>query len=132
MDLILFLKGFLGPIVAESARNALRIRYEILPYYYTLFYKSHLYGSTVARPLFHEYPKDSITYSIDRQFLIGPAFLVTPVLEEGKNNVTGYFPSDNWYDFSTGQQVTYKREGSSNGEWLTFVSNMTQISTVSL
>ena len=80
---------------------------------------------------YERYPKDSTTYSIDRQFLIGSAFLVTPVLDEGKNNVTGYFPSDNWYDFSTGKQVAYKKEGSTKGEWLTFMSNLTQISTVS-
>lgn len=39
----------------SAARNALNIRYEILPYYYTLFYKAHTRGNTVARPLFHEY-----------------------------------------------------------------------------
>ena len=55
---------------------------------------------------------------------------MTPVLEEGKTSVTGFFPSDNWFDFSTGKQVAYKKEGSSSGEWLTFSSSVTQISTV--
>lgn len=49
------LKAALGITVATAARNALQIRYQILPYYYTLFYKAHLFGNTVARPLFHEY-----------------------------------------------------------------------------
>ncbi len=44
----------MGGEVAKSAKNALLVRYEILPYYYTLFYKAHTNGHTVVRPLFHE------------------------------------------------------------------------------
>lgn len=48
------LKGALGNVVATAARQALLTRYEMLPYYYTLFYKAHTEGNTVVRPLFHE------------------------------------------------------------------------------
>jgi len=42
------------------------------------------------------------TWNCDRQFLIGPAFLVTPVLEEGKTAVTAYFPPGaDWFDYRT-------------------------------
>lgn len=51
------------------------------------------------------FTRDDRTYSIDRQFLIGPAFLVTPVLEEGVYSVTGYFPASHWYDYYTGELV---------------------------
>ena len=44
----------LGEPVISAAKRALNIRYELLPYYYTLFYKSHSFGNTVVRPLFHE------------------------------------------------------------------------------
>lgn len=119
----------MGPEVVNASRKALTIRYELLPYYYTLFYKAHMIGSTVARPLFHEYifklnsnpnkslnlgflifieprfTRDNRTYSIDRQFLIGPAFLVTPVLEQGAVLVDGYFPASHWYDYYSGDLV---------------------------
>lgn len=97
----------LGPVVISANKKSLEIRYKILPYYYTLFYKAHLFGNTVARPLFHEFTKDSNTYSIDKQFLIGPAFLVTPVLEEGKVDVNGYFPQGRWYDYHSGKIIHY-------------------------
>ena len=64
----------------------------MLPYYYTLFYKAHTTGSLVVRGLFQEFPYNKNCRNIDRQFLIGPAFLVTPVLEPGKTTVNGYFP----------------------------------------
>lgn len=47
--------------VAQSGRKALNIRYRLLPYLYTLFYQSHLYGSTVVRPLWHEYVSIALT-----------------------------------------------------------------------
>ena len=39
----------------EIIKTAIRNRYKILPYLYTLFYRSHVYGETVARPLLFEY-----------------------------------------------------------------------------
>ena len=42
----------MGPAVVVAARAALRERYRLLPYLYTLFYLAHTRGHTVARPLF--------------------------------------------------------------------------------
>ena len=47
------------------------------------------------------YPRDMEVRHIDRQFLWGSAFMVTPVLEEGKTSVDAYVPDDVWYDFHT-------------------------------
>ena len=47
------------------------------------------------------FPSDLNTYEIDRQFLWGPALLVTPVLEENQVTVEGYFPIGRWFDFYT-------------------------------
>ena len=44
----------MGQMVVMSAKKALNTRYYLLPYLYTLFYRAHLYGETVARPLFLE------------------------------------------------------------------------------
>jgi maltase-glucoamylase len=54
--------------------------------------------------IFDRFPKDSATYSIDRQFLIGPSILITPVIDEGKTSVLGYFPKDNWYSYYDGKK----------------------------
>lgn len=43
------------PNVADAAKKALKVRYRLLPYLYTLFYHGYISGSTVVRPVYHEY-----------------------------------------------------------------------------
>uniref|UniRef100_A0A8C2T861 Sucrase-isomaltase, intestinal-like n=1 Tax=Coturnix japonica TaxID=93934 RepID=A0A8C2T861_COTJA len=71
-----------GAQFAKIARSALRIRYSLLPYLYTLFFESHVHGNTVVRSLMHEFTSDQQTHGIDTAFLWGPAFMVAPVLQE--------------------------------------------------
>lgn len=47
------------------------------------------------------YPKDSRVRAIDKQFLWGPALMISPVLEKGKTTVDVYMPDDVWYDYYT-------------------------------
>ncbi|KAG3277340.1 maltase-glucoamylase, intestinal-like [Ictidomys tridecemlineatus] len=63
------------------SRSVMETRYTLLPYLYTLMFKAHTEGSTVVRPLLHEFVSDQVTWDIDDQFLLGPAFLVSPVLQ---------------------------------------------------
>uniref|UniRef100_A0ABI7Z2Y0 P-type domain-containing protein n=1 Tax=Felis catus TaxID=9685 RepID=A0ABI7Z2Y0_FELCA len=74
------------------SRKVLQTRYALLPYLYTLMHKAHVEGSTVVRPLLHEFTNDRVTWDIDRQFMLGPAILISPVLEsESGNASTGYW-----------------------------------------
>ncbi|XP_050537143.1 lysosomal alpha-glucosidase-like [Daktulosphaira vitifoliae] len=91
----------LGQLVVESARKALMIRYSLLPYLYSLFWKAHIYGETVVRPLFFEYFYDENTYEIDKQFLWGSALMICPVLSKDEIHVNIYLPNDLWYDYYT-------------------------------
>jgi len=80
-------------------KQALLMRYSLIPYWYTLFFEAVTASTTVVRPLLFEYssynncidiqlndlllfryPNDENTYNIDQQFLVGPAVLVSPNL----------------------------------------------------
>lgn len=89
--------------VARSARNALGLRYRLLPFLYTLAHEAHVMGHPIARPLFFEFAEDSATLGVSEQFLLGSCILVSPVLMEGATSVNAYFPKGTWYnlfDFS--------------------------------
>jgi alpha-glucosidase (family GH31 glycosyl hydrolase) len=90
--------------------KALHIRYTLLPYYYTLFYKAHTDGSTVIRPLFHEYPTDRTTLDLFLQFLIGPNIMIAPVTDNGARQVEVYIPSSYWYNYHTGARISDQRQ----------------------
>lgn len=81
-------------------------RYQLLPYLYTCFYHVNQQGGTVARPLFFEWPADSM--SIDHastQWLLGPGIMVAPVLQPGQDHVMVYFPKATWYSMWDYQRV---------------------------
>uniref|UniRef100_A0A2K6UC28 Maltase-glucoamylase n=1 Tax=Saimiri boliviensis boliviensis TaxID=39432 RepID=A0A2K6UC28_SAIBB len=103
------------------SRNVLQTRYTLLPYLYTLMHKAHTEGVTVVRPLLHEFVSDQVTWDIDNQFLLGPAFLVSPVLELNARNVTAYFPRARWYDYYTGVDINAR------GEWKTLPAPLDHI-----
>ncbi|KAL4599776.1 hypothetical protein ACB092_11G151100 [Castanea dentata] len=95
--------------VAESARNALGMRYKLLPYLYTLNYEAHISGAPIARPLFFSFPTYTEVYGLSTQFLLGSSLMVSPVLEQGKSEVTALFPPGSWYSlFDITQTITSK------------------------
>lgn len=89
-------------MVINSSKKALYVRYTLLPYLYTLMYNSHVYGDTVSRPLFFEFPSDSNTYQVDRSFLWGSGLYIVPVTEEYSTSVQTYLPAGRWYDWYSG------------------------------
>ncbi|DBA94742.1 TPA: hypothetical protein ACH3X1_002291 [Trebouxia sp. C0004] len=88
-------------------RHSLRERYALLPYLYTLFWETHTQGTPIMRPLWYEFPELTETYSLDQQFMFGPAMLVAPVMEPGSSNVEVFLPaSERWFDAHTGVEVS--------------------------
>ncbi|KAH9514809.1 hypothetical protein Btru_023695 [Bulinus truncatus] len=51
------------------------------------------------------FPQDDTTLSIDKQFMLGPAFLISPVLEDRLREVKAYFPQGRWFDYTTGERI---------------------------
>lgn len=110
-----------GPEIAESSKNALLVRYTLLPYLYTLFYHSVTNGGTVARALWHEFPTDFATRTIDTQFMWGSGLLISPVLQEGAVEVEAYFPNARFFNYFSGAEET------SRGETITIPTPMESI-----
>lgn len=96
--------------VADATRAAAAIRYALLPYMYTLFARASGEGVTVMRALAWEFPDEPWLANADRQFLLGPALMVTPVLVQGADSVDGVFPGTGkgtvWYDWYNGSDVS--------------------------
>eukprot|EP00121_Abeoforma_whisleri_P011890 Awhi_evm1s10972 len=98
--------------VADASRFSLNAKYEILPYFYTLFHDAHQgTGAYVLRSLMFDYPTDKIARNTTDQFLVGHAIMLAPVVEYKKTSRSVYFPDDSvWYHWRSGIPVGEKRE----------------------
>ena len=92
-----------GSDATRTIRDAIRRRYQLMPYLYTLFEAAHREGSPVLRPLWYEFPDDPSVWAREDAVMLGPAILVHPVLVQGADAVDVALPEGVWYDFDTGE-----------------------------
>lgn len=81
--------------------QALRLRYALLPAWYTAFYEASTDGTPIIRPHYFEYPEDESGFAIDDQFFVGSTgLLAKPVVKEGAESVEIYLPDNEvYYDY---------------------------------
>lgn len=98
---------WLHPEAIAPIRAAIRLRYRLMPYIYTLFQRAHALGEPMLRPLFYEFEHDPRTFADSDDFMFGPNVLVANVLEQGARERRVYLPhnDDGWYDYYTGRHL---------------------------
>jgi alpha-glucosidase (family GH31 glycosyl hydrolase) len=74
-------------------RSAIRTRYALLPYWYSVFYQHSQTGLPVLRPMWVEFPTDPKAVEMEDQFLVGRDILVKPVTTANQLQTTVYLPS---------------------------------------
>jgi alpha-D-xyloside xylohydrolase len=84
----------------------LRLRYQLLPYIYSIAYGSYETGAPFMRALFMDFPSDPNVADIPDEYMFGPAFLVAPVTEQGATHRSVYLPAGcEWYNYWTNERV---------------------------
>ncbi|NXU81320.1 GANC glucosidase, partial [Oreotrochilus melanogaster] len=85
----------------QLIREAIRERYVLLPYLYTLFYRAHTAAEPVMRPLWVEFPGKIETFGVENEYMLGNALLVHPVTDQEAKAVSVLLPGSEeiWYDF---------------------------------
>jgi alpha-D-xyloside xylohydrolase len=97
--------------VSPILLNYDRLRYRMMPYIYSLAWKVTNEDYTIQRPLLMDWRTDPKVWDIGDEYMFGPAFLVSPVWQEGARARKVYLPeAKTWYDFWTGEKVQGKRE----------------------
>ena len=92
-----------GPAHEIVNRQAIELRYRLLPHIYNEMQKASDSGIPAFRPMFVEFPGDSRTWDQDDQFMFGSDLIVAPVLRPGERERGVFLPKGNWYDFFTGR-----------------------------
>ena len=96
--------------------QALRRRYELVPYLYGEMRKCSETGLSVVRPMYYDYPEAKEAYSSPNQYMFGDDMLVAPVIEPmdpatETASVKVWLPEGEWIDTARGLTVQ-------GGRWL--------------
>jgi alpha-glucosidase/alpha-D-xyloside xylohydrolase len=97
--------------VEPICRKYLELRYQLLPYNYTLVRTACDSGLPPMRALYLHYPKDAEAVGLGDEYLWGRDLLVAPVVEKGAKSRRLYLPAGEWYDWWTNERVA-------GGRWL--------------
>ncbi len=82
---------------------ALRLRYSLLPSWYTAFRHAHLDGTPIIKPMFYTHPSEEAGFALDDQFFVGnTGLLAKPVTQKDKESVEVWIPdAEVYYDYFT-------------------------------
>jgi alpha-glucosidase len=101
-----------GPKFEAVNRKTIDLRYEFLPYIYTVMHEASQTGMPAMRPICFEYPNDPAFIWNEDEFMFGENLLVAPVLWEADTTRQLRLPVGEWYNYWTNQ----KYEGGRNIE----------------
>lgn len=108
--------GARGEPFFDAIESAIRLRYRLLPYIYSLAGGVWLNNGMLLRPLLFDFAHDARAVSTDNEFMLGPSLLVCPVTEpmdygpggealHREHKWTCYLPAGcDWYDFRDGHR----------------------------
>lgn len=102
------------------AKEVIRLRYEMLPYNYTLAYKQAVKAEPLVAPLYYHFPKDTAAVNVGDEFMWGQNILMAPVIEKGAAERKVYLPKGNWYAFHGNESIA-------GGGWISTPVSITTI-----
>lgn len=100
----------LGDEVLRIFRQYAQLRYQLMPYIWSMASRCAETGLPLMRPLILEYPDDPTCAHIDDQWLFGDWLLIAPILDESSRRKV-YLPRGLWVDYWT-------RERHAGGAWI--------------
>ena len=95
-----------NPAIEPVARKYAELRYQLLPYTYTLAWEARDSGLPLMRAMWLHYPDDVRARGLGTQFMWGRDLLVAPVFTKGATSREVYLPKGDWYDWWTNEKAT--------------------------
>ncbi|HEU0227734.1 MAG TPA: TIM-barrel domain-containing protein [Arachidicoccus soli] len=91
----------------DAIYNAIKFRYQIAPYIYTMARKTYDSALALCRPLYYNYPETENAYKYTREYQFGDDMLVAPIGAPADSNGIStkqvWLPQGNdWYEWNTG------------------------------
>jgi len=95
-----------NPTIEPIAKKYSELRYQLLPYTYTLASEARATGMPLMRAMWLHYPDDAHVRGMGTQYLWGRDLLVAPVFQKAATSRDVYLPKGDWYDWWTNAKET--------------------------
>ena len=92
--------------IEPVCRKYLDLRYQLMPYTYTLTREAHDTGLPLMRALWLHHPDDPEAVKAAGEYLWGRSLLIAPVVERGAESRRVYLPAGDWFDWWSGKKVS--------------------------
>lgn len=96
--------------VIDITRKFVNLRYQLLPYLYTMFWQYIEEGIPMLKPLVYFDQDDIQTYYRNDEFIFGNQILVCPILEPNSLGRRMYVPRGKWYNYWTNEMILGGKE----------------------
>lgn len=99
--------------VYKCTKKWLNFRHKMIPYIFTMDYRTHNEGIAICEPMYYSYPEKQQAYSVPNQYMFGSELMVCPITkpqhkELNMGSVDAWLPHGRWTDIFTNQ--SYKGE----------------------
>lgn len=97
-----------APRYFAAMKKAFSLRYQLIPYIYTMARKCHDTALPLCRPLYYEWPNLEESYTFRNEYLFGDDMLVAPITEpsdpaSGSTMVEVWIPPGKWINWFSGR-----------------------------
>ena len=94
--------------VYKCAKEWLNLRHKMIPYLFTMDYRTHKDGIALCEPMYYSYPNNENAYSVPNQYMFGSELMVCPITqpqhkELNMGSVDAWLPKGRWVDIFTNQ-----------------------------
>lgn len=93
----------------DKMRDAVKLRYALFPYIYTMARKTYDTGIGMCRPLYYEFPDVEEAYKYEGEYFFGDDILVAPITHASSDGKTVdkeiWFPAGKWWSVATDELI---------------------------
>lgn len=94
--------------VYKCAKEWLNLRHKLIPYIFTMDYRTHKDGIALCEPMYYSYPNHDNAYTVPNQYMFGSELMVCPITklqhkELNMGSADAWLPKGRWVDIFTNQ-----------------------------
>lgn len=101
--------------VYRYAKAWLKLRHAMIPYIFTMNYRTHEQGISLCEPMYYSYPQKAEAYNVPNQYMFGSELMVCPITSPqhkslNMGSVEAWLPKGRWVDIFTLRSYTGEQE----------------------